>query len=90
MIKNGIDVKAYVRAKGGLYYVTLVYVNVAGKRKDRGFSTKLPVKGNKKKAEAMAKEFLERFEIPPEDLSPYDIGKKKRVNLIKSQKRLMK
>lgn len=78
MIKNGIDVKAYVRAKGGLYYVTLVYVNVAGKRKDKGFSTKLPVKGNKKKAEAMAKEFLEKFEIPPEDLSPHDIGKKKK------------
>ena len=68
MIKNGIEIKPYVREKKGLYYVVLVYKNAAGKRRDKGFPTKLPVKGNKKKAEAMAKEILENFEIPPEDL----------------------
>ena len=50
MDKHGIDVKAYIREKKGLYYVSIVYVNSAGKRKDKSFPTKLPVKGNKKKA----------------------------------------
>ena len=68
MIKNGIEIKPYVREKKGLYYVVLVYKNAAGKRRDKSFPTKLPVKGNKKKAEAMAKEILENFEIPLEDL----------------------
>ena len=54
MIKNGIEVKPYVREKKGHYYVVLVYKNAAGKRRDKSFPTKLPVKGNKKKAEAMA------------------------------------
>ena len=68
MIKNGIEIKPYVREKKGHYYVVLVYTNAAGKRKDKSFATKLPVKGNKKKAEAMAQEILEKFEIPVEDL----------------------
>lgn len=68
MDKHGIDVKAYIREKKGLYYVSIVYVNSAGKRKDKSFPTKLPVKGNKKKAELMAKEILENFEIPVVDL----------------------
>ena len=78
MIKNGIEIKSYVREKKGHFYVVLVYTNAAGKRRDKSFATKLPVKGNKKKAEAMAREFLEKFEIPPEDLSPYDVIEKKR------------
>lgn len=68
MEKHGIEVKSYIREKKGYYYVTLVYTNIAGKRRDKSFATKLPVKGNKKKAEAMAKEILENFEIPLEDL----------------------
>ena len=74
MDKHGIDVKAYIREKKGLYYVSLVYVNSAGKRKDKSFPTKLPVKGNKKKAELMAKEILENFEIPAVDLYLQDVS----------------
>ena len=68
MLKNGIEIKPYVRNKKGLYYVVLVYNNAAGKRRDKSFPTKLPVKGNKKKAEAMAQEILNNFEVPLEDL----------------------
>ena len=52
----------------------LVYTNVAGKRRDKSFATKLPVKGNKKKAEAIAREILESFEIPAEDLYLQDVS----------------
>lgn len=74
MEKHGIEVKSYIREKKGYYYVTLVYTNIAGKRRDKSFATKLPVKGNKKKAEAMAKEILENFEIPSEDLYLQDVS----------------
>ncbi|MBP3337075.1 MAG: site-specific integrase [Clostridia bacterium] len=82
MIKNGIEIKPYVREKKGLYYVVLVYKNAAGKRRDKSFPTKLPVKGNKKKAEAMAKEILENFEIPLEDLYLEDLTANKNENTL--------
>ena len=74
MEKHGIEVKSYIREKKGYYYVVLVYTNVAGKRRDKSFATKLPVKGNKKKAEALAREILENFEIPAEDLYLQDVS----------------
>ena len=46
-----IDVKNYIRQKNGLYYAVMVYTNVRGERKEKWFPTKLPVKGNKTKAE---------------------------------------
>ena len=46
----------------------LIYKNRAGKRKEKWFPTKLPIRGNKKKAEAIAKEILSEFKIPVEDL----------------------
>ncbi|MBQ3553069.1 MAG: site-specific integrase [Clostridia bacterium] len=82
MLKNGIEIKPYVREKKGLYYVVLVYKNAAGKRRDKSFPTKLPVKGNKKKAEAMAKEILENFEIPLEDLYLEDLTADKSENVL--------
>ena len=66
MEKHGIEVKSYIREKKGYYYVVLVYTNVAGKRRDKSFATKLPVKGNKKKAEEMLYETRKTF-IPPEE-----------------------
>ena len=55
MLKNGIEVTAYIRAKNGIYYGSLVYDNAAGKRRDKSFPTKLREKGNKKNAEKMAR-----------------------------------
>ena len=75
MREHNIDVKSYLREKNGLYYVSLVYVNAAGKRRDKSFPTKLPVKGNKKKAEAMARQIAKDFEIPAVDLYLQDLSK---------------
>ena len=58
MREHDIDVKSYLREKNGLYYISLVYVNAAGKRRDKNFPTRLPVKGNKKKVEAMARRIV--------------------------------
>ena len=80
MEKHGIEVKSYIREKKGYYYVVLVYTNVEGKRRDKSFATKLPVKGNKKKAEALAREILENFEIPAEDLYLQSMSKGKTGN----------
>ncbi len=63
-----IDVKAYLKEVKGFYYVILVYKNAAGKRKDKSFPTKLPVRGNKTKAKNMSEQILMDFEIPDEDL----------------------
>ena len=63
-----IDVKAYLKEVKGYFYVILVYKNAAGKRKDKSFPTKLPVRGNKTKAKNMSEQILIDFEIPDEDL----------------------
>lgn len=68
-----IDVKNYIREKRGLYYAVMVYTNVRGKRKEKWFPTKLPVKGNKTKADAMSRQILREFEIPREDLCYHEI-----------------
>ena len=68
-----IDVKNYIREKSGLYYAVMVYTNVRGKRKEKWFATKLPVKGNKTKAEAFSRKVLRKFEIPREDLCYHEI-----------------
>lgn len=63
-----IEVKAYIREKKGNYYVSLVYKNIAGKRRDRSFSTGLCIRGNKTKAKEAADNILRDFEIPDEDI----------------------
>ena len=68
-----IDVKNYVREKSGLYYSVMVYTNVKGERKEKWFPTKLPVKGNKTKAEAISRKILREFEIPREDLCYHEV-----------------
>ena len=62
------DINVYIRDKKGYYYAVIVYKNAQGKRKEKWFPTKLPIRGNKKKAEAIADQILEEFEIPAEDL----------------------
>ena len=68
-----IDVKNYIRQKNGLYYAVMVYTNVRGERKEKWFPTKLPVKGNKTKAEAFSRKILREFEIPREDLCYHEV-----------------
>lgn len=71
--KQYIDVKNYIRQKNGLYYAVMVYTNVKGERKEKWFPTKLPVKGNKTKAEVFSRKILREFEIPREDLCYHEV-----------------
>ena len=46
-------VAGHLREKSGYYYAVLNYTDMFGKRKTKWISTRLPIKGNKKKAEAI-------------------------------------
>ena len=54
-------VAGHLQEKNGTYYMVLSYNTIAGKRKTKWISTKLPVKGNKKKAEEMLYETRKRM-----------------------------
>ena len=58
-------VAGHLQEKKGYYYAVLSYYNSAGKRKTKWVSTGLPVKGNKKKAEAFLSEIRHSF-VPEE------------------------
>ena len=58
-------VAGHLQEKNGIYYIVLNYKDCNGKRKSKWISTKLPIKGNKKKAEAMLLEI--RASYVPED-----------------------
>ena len=49
-------VAGHLSEKNGIYYAVLTYSDRNGKRKSKWISTGLPVKGNKKKAEAFFSE----------------------------------
>ena len=46
-------VAGHLREKNGIYHIVLSYIDENGVRKTPSKSTKLPVKGNKKRAEEM-------------------------------------
>lgn len=56
----------HLREKNGYYHIILNYKDVTGKRKTKSISTGLPVKGNKKRAEAMLLEARKNYK--PDDL----------------------
>ena len=58
-------VAGHLQEKNGIYYMVLSYPSANGKRKNKWISTKLPVKGNKKKAEKMLSEVRQTF-VPVE------------------------
>lgn len=58
------NVTGTLREKKGLYYAVINYYNEQEERKQKWFPTKLTVKGNKKKAEALLKQVLKEFEVP--------------------------
>lgn len=49
-------VAGHLQEKNGIYYVVLTYKTYDGKRKTKWQSTGLPIKGNKRRAEAMMRE----------------------------------
>lgn len=55
-------IAGHLQEKKGYFYIVLSYPDMAGKRKTKWIPTKLPVKGNKKKAEAMLMEARKTFE----------------------------
>ena len=50
-------IAGHLQEKYGFFYIVLSYRDENGKRHTPWFPTKLPVKGNKKRAEALLKEF---------------------------------
>lgn len=59
-------VAGHLREQNGIYQIILSWKDANGKRKGKSISTGLPVKGNKKRAEAMLMKV--RAEFDPEDL----------------------
>lgn len=58
-------VAGHLQEKNGLYYMVVSYPDVTGKRKTKWFSTGLPIKGNKKKAEKMLMDLRKEY-VPKE------------------------
>lgn len=57
-------ISGHLQEKQGKYYMVISYKDELGKRKAKWKTTKLPVKGNKKRAEKMLQEELRLFEQP--------------------------
>jgi len=68
-----MQVAGHLQEKKGYYYAVLSYQESAGKQKKKWISTKLPVKGNKKKAEAFLSEAKKNFVIPTSEILPTSI-----------------
>ncbi|MCH5210824.1 MAG: hypothetical protein J1F01_07660 [Oscillospiraceae bacterium] len=51
----------------------MVYTNIKEKRKETWFPTKLPVKGNKTRTEAISRRILQKFEIPIKNLCYHEV-----------------
>ena len=63
--KEGVFMVAgHLREQNGLYQIILSYKDGDGKRKTKSISTGLPVKGNKRKAEAMLMDARQTFVLP--------------------------
>lgn len=77
MAKN---VSGHIREKKGLYYAVISYYTTDGERKQKWYPTKLPVRGNKKKAETILRQLLNEFENPSEvNIDWYNDDSKKLV-----------
>ncbi|SMC60797.1 tyrosine-type recombinase/integrase [Papillibacter cinnamivorans] len=65
-------VAGHLQEKKGYFYMVLTYKDHEGKRKNKWISTKLPVKGNKKRAQELLREARKTFEpdipVPTEDM----------------------
>ena len=65
------QVAGHLQEKKGYFYAVLSFKDVTNKRKTKWIATGLPVKGNKKKAEAALAEIRRTFKVPtaPTDAS---------------------
>ena len=59
-------VTGHLREKNGYYHIILTYKDESGHRQTKSISTGLPLRGNKKRAEAMLQEARQEFEISKE------------------------
>ena len=57
-------VAGHLQEKNNFYYIVLSYKDETGKRRTKWESTGLPVKKNKKKAEALLQERRRNFKVP--------------------------
>ncbi|GFI41166.1 hypothetical protein IMSAGC017_01209 [Thomasclavelia cocleata] len=57
-------VTCHLKDVKSIYHLVLNYYDENGKRKTPSITTKLPVRGNKKQANAMLKYLIKAFEIP--------------------------
>lgn len=57
-------VSGHLKEIKGIYHLVLNYYDENGKRKTPSITTKLPVRGNKKQANAMLKYLINAFEVP--------------------------
>lgn len=57
-------VAGHLQEKNGTYYIVLTYIDDMGKRKQPWFPTGLPIKGNRRRAEAALMEKRRTFIIP--------------------------
>lgn len=55
-------VAGHLQEKKGLYYIVLNFMDENGKRKPKWIATGLPVKGNKRKAEALLRAEQQKYE----------------------------
>ena len=59
-----MNIVGHLREKKGLYYAVITYQTVNGQKKEKWHSTKLKVRGNKKKAEDFLREIKRDFIVP--------------------------
>ena len=63
-------VAGHLQDKGGQFYAVLSYKDKQGKRQTKWIPMGLPVKGNKKRAEAMLNEIRRKFVPPTKEDNP--------------------
>ena len=61
-------VQAYLREKKGLYYIVIYYYDNNHERKQIWISTKLKMRGNKRKAEEMLLEYQQYYDVEKREL----------------------
>ena len=61
-------VQAYLREKKGLYYIAIYYYDDNHERKQIWVSTKLKVRGNKRKAEELLLDYQQHYDVSRKEL----------------------
>lgn len=74
-------IAGHLQEKNGLYYIVLSYKDENGKRHTPWFPTKLPVKGNKKRAEALLLEMRQNY-LPPTMTAKKEAGTENQADLM--------